>query len=231
MVSAMDGQLPPDAVDPALKLLRACVPPNDDAISAFIDNSISQLDREQQRSTLSLVTWPTRGPGYSALGRTALKHFPGATEIIQMWRRWIREGAFDGRPSKLARVLSLAAKDRIPGLDDLAVTLEYHVRGYLRSGSAYKVMLAVEHLRANVDERTSAVPGLCAQAFGVSSTYEWEDWAKRDPEGANEMAHYVRAFLQQAESDGDWSKARQNFEQAIEIDPRRRPKPSEDCEG
>ena len=92
------------------------------------------------------------------------------------------------------------------------------MRGYLRSGDERKVVLAVDHLRANVDQKTGAVAALCREAYGVAGTSEWERWAERDRATASRMEHYVHAFAQEAQGDGDWLRAYEAYQRMVEFE-------------
>ena len=227
LVAAVGEQLKPDLIEPALQLLRSCDPPNNHALYQFITRNSGQFGAAQRRSTLSLVTWPERGPERlgDVLGGVALRHFPSSPEVAQMWTRWIWAGAFDGTPcapSALAREFALAEQEGVAVLNQLNEALRSHVRGYLRSGDERKVVVGVDHLMANVNEKTAAVAALCRETSGVSGTAEWADWEERDRATADRMRHYVFAFLQEAESDGNWTRAFSEFERALEFDAWRR---------
>jgi hypothetical protein len=218
--AAVSGPLAPEFLDPALALLRACEPPNNSALAQFLHHNGGQLDPAQRRSVLTLVVWPERGPenfGDVQAG-VALCRFPGAPEVVGLWRRWIWAGALDGRPSLFAVQLALAEAERVPGLDELYDVLRSHVRSYLRSADEEKIMIAVDHLRAHVDKRTGAVAALRGEAFGIGGTYERERWAERDRATADRMEHYVSAFLEQAEAGGDWGLALKSYEHAVQLD-------------
>jgi hypothetical protein len=90
---AMDSPLDRSLIPTAIKLLGLCDPRNDQALEGFIYKSATQLDQQQQRSVIRLVTWPLRGPdGADMLGRAAMKYFPGSAEVQHMWCRWVQAG-------------------------------------------------------------------------------------------------------------------------------------------
>jgi hypothetical protein len=141
----------------AMKLLAACDPPNNHALYQFIHENAEQLDSSQRRVVLRLVTWPLREDtdrDADVLASVALKHFPEAIELQQMWSRWIEHGVFDGKPSapsNLAWFLADSFKEGLPGWGHVNEALRSHVRGYLRSGDKLKVNIAVDHIQAAAD--------------------------------------------------------------------------------
>lgn len=219
--------LAPDLLDEAMALLRAADPPNNQALYEFIHVNSAQLDPAQRRTARTLVTWPRRGPERfgDVLGGVALRHFPGSPELERMWEHWITRGAFDGDPRSthdLARQFALAEENGVPGMDRLHEALRLHVRSLLRSGDEQQVVRAVDHLTANVDEHTAAVPALLREASGVSGTSEWERWRERDRTAADRMGHYVGAHVDEAETSGDWAAAFAAFQTVQRVDEMRR---------
>lgn len=219
------NRLEPALIETAIKLLRACVPPNNHALYQFISHNATQLDQEQRRSVLRLVTWPVRDvPDRLAdvLGRVALEHFPDAVEIQQMWSRWIQSGAFDGQPSLLAHHLAEAHKERLPGWERVNESLRAHVRRCLRSGNEAKVYAAVEHVRATADAGAPVLDSLLQEMLGVSGTAEWNEWRKHDRDTAERMGWYVFAFAEEAAGDRDWLRALENARRTFEFEELRR---------
>lgn len=102
----------PSLLRTAIKLLEACNPPNNHALYELIRHHAAQLDQEQRRAALQLVTWPVRENADrlgDMLAWIAIKHFPDAVEVQHLWSRWITAGVFDGNPSSpadLARYLA-----------------------------------------------------------------------------------------------------------------------------
>jgi hypothetical protein len=207
--TAMNVRLAPALVDPALALLRACVPPNNLAIVNFVVRNSKKLDAEQRRSTITLVTWPERGPEDfgDVLAGEAMRHFRDASEIVGLWRRWIWAGLLDSRPSLLAVQLKESEKERAPGRKELYDVLRSHIRNYTRSCDEQKIMLAVGHLRAHVDAKTRAVTVICEETERSLGSSEWERWEEREPALAKRTAECVRAYLEEARAGGDWMRA------------------------
>ena len=220
LVTAMSESLRPELQRPALRLLRACNPPNNHALYQFISRNAAQLEDANRSDTMQLVIWPVRGPERlgDVLGRVALEHFADATELVQMWTRWICSGCFDGDPlgpSELARALGIAAERNLPGWAMVNDALRSHVRGLVRSGDRQKVAMAVDHLRAAADENASVLAALVAEMQGVSATAEWEDWRRADKKTADEMRWYLHCFVEQAESGRDWLAAWNSYKQQL----------------
>jgi hypothetical protein len=213
---AVDSTLAPALIDPAIALLNTCTRPNNMAIYQFIHHNSRRLNAEQRRSTITLVLSPERGPENfgDVLAGVALRHFPDAPEIFGLWRRWIWAGLLDARPSLLAVQLKQAEEEHVPGLEYLYEVLRSHIRSYTRSCDEHKVMLAVGHLRANVDAGTRAVSTICDEAGGSLGSSEWERWEEREPELAQRMYDYVDAHLDEARSSGDWMRAHERCTQA-----------------
>ncbi len=96
------------------------------------------------------------------------------------------------------------------------------MRSYLRSRDVRKVLLAVDHLVANVAAKSAAVDALCRGAVGVDVAVEWADWVERDRETADRMGNYVFAVLQQGGSRGSRAgtelRALIAMERAVEFD-------------
>ncbi|MGE0824311.1 MAG: toll/interleukin-1 receptor domain-containing protein [Candidatus Binatia bacterium] len=241
LVTAVGSKrLEPMLIVTAIKLLGACEPPNNHALYQFIHHNAAQLDQGQHRAVLRLVTWPVRGDTdrlADVLGWVALKHFPDAVEIQQMWSRWVYGGAFDGKPSApiyLARYLASAHKERLPGWEGVSEALRSHVRDYLRSGDENKVVTAVEHIRAAADTRAPVLTALLREAEGVSATAEWNAWEERDREAAERMKWYVFEFAEEAAGERNWFRAYEGVERAVAFEKQRRrilatnkPEPSE----
>ncbi len=208
----------------AIKLLTACDPPNNHALYQFIHENAGQLDSSQRRAVLQLVTWPLRENTdrlADVLGSVALKHFPDAVEIQQMWSRWIHNGVFDGKPdtpSTLARYLADSHKEGLPGWEHVGEALRSHVREYLRSGDKQKVVISVDHIRAAADQGAPVLADLLGEANGVSGTAEWNDWKSRDPATAEWMRWYVRLHAQEASKERNWLRALNETEAMAELE-------------
>jgi hypothetical protein len=221
LASAVGKRLDPALIATAIQLLGSCNPPNNSALYSFINDNADQFDQGQRRAVLRLVTWPLRENTErfaDVLGWVALRHFPDAVEIQQMWSRWISTGSFDGKPHSaehLARYLADANKEELRGWDDVNEALRSHVRAYLRSGDKQKVVIAVDHIKAAADKGAPVLAALLREANGVSGTAEWEDWSKRDPDTAEWMRWYVFEFAKEAAGDRSWSRACDGVEKMI----------------
>jgi hypothetical protein len=197
----------------AIKLLAACSPPNNHALYSFIDRNAVQLDAAQRRSVIRLVTWPLRADTEHAadvLGWVALRQFPDAGEIQQMWARWIEAGVFDGRrssPMDLARYLADAHKEGLSGWQPASEALRSHVRHGLRSGDEAKVRMATNHLRAAADAGAPVLAALLTEAQHAMGSAEWNDWRKRDDDDAERMRRFVSEVVKEATGEQDWLRA------------------------
>jgi hypothetical protein len=174
LVTAVSARLEPTLIGPAIELLGSCASPNNHALYQFISRNAEQLEPNQRRSILNLVTWPVRRPDRlgDVLGWVAIEHFPHAIELQQMWSRWILSGCFDGdprTPAELAQYLVRANEEQLSGWEQIQEALRRHVRNYLRSGDKKKVDIAVLHLCANADARTPVVASLLREMKGVSA--------------------------------------------------------------
>jgi hypothetical protein len=227
LVTAVSARLEATLLKPAIELLGSSDPPNNHALYQFISRNAEQLESDQRRSVLRLVTWPVRGPDRlgDVLGWVAIKHFPQAIELQQMWSRWILSGCFDGEPmtpTDLANYLASANEEQLSGWEPVKQALRNHVRYSVRSGDKQKVDKAVLHLCANADAGTPVVPALLREMEGVSATAEWNDWRARDQETADEMGWYVFAHVQEALKERDWIAALRDAERMSTFEKERR---------
>ncbi len=212
----------------AIKLLAACDPPNNHALYSFIDRNSKQLDKTQRRSVIRLVTWPVRTDTTrmgDVLGWVAFKHFPDAPEIQLMWVRWVHAGAFDGEtrfPKDLARYLTDANNEGLPGWEPVGDALRSHVRACLRSKDKDQVVVAMDHIRAAADAGAPVLGSLLREAEGVSGTAEWDDWRKSDRDTAEWMEWYVFEFAKEAAGDRNWLRAWDSAKQMVAFEEQRR---------
>ena len=226
--TALTGRLEPALIPTAIRLLAACDPPNNSALYSFIDHNAAQLDQDQRRSVIRLVTWPLRkdtARSADVLGEIALKHFPDNEEIQQMWSRWIRDGAFDGRPntqSDLAHYLADAHKEGLSGWEPVNEALRRHVKEYLRSGDKNKIVIAMDYVQAAAEKGAPVLQLLLSEAEGCRGTAEWETWEEQDPESAEFMRWYVLEVSQEATGDRNWLRAWDNTEKMVTLQKRRR---------
>lgn len=219
IVTAVGNTLESSLIPTAIRLLTACSPPNNRALYQFIAHNSTQLDNTQRRSVIRLVTWPVRTDTThlgDVLGWVALKHFPDAPDIQQMWVRWVHEGAFDGFPKDLARYLTDANNEGLPGWEPVGEALRSHVRACLRSMDKDKVVIAMDHIRAAADAGAPVLGSLLREAGGVSGTAEWDDWRKRDRDTAEWMKWYVFELSKEAVGDRNWSRAQESAKQTVE---------------
>jgi hypothetical protein len=227
LVYAIGHTIEPSRIPAAIKLLARCQPPNDQALCDFIHSNASQLDDLQRRSVIRLLTWPIRedsGGSRCDAASVALKHFPDAKEIQQIWSRWIHAGSFDGTPDSpqdLAWFLSEAHKKVLPGWEPVNGALRSHVRDCLRSGNGNAVEIAMSHIEAAADEGVPVLADLLREAEGAPGCYEWNQWHQRDPDAADSMRWYLRATVREARSDRDWARARVEAEKMFEYQKRR----------
>jgi hypothetical protein len=221
LVTAVGRPLNPMLIPTAIKLLASCNPPNNHALYMFIDKSAPQLDEQQRRSVIQLVTWPVRDPGNlgDVLGSVAMPQFPDSGKIQQMWNRWVQMGAFDDkpcRPADQAQYLTDAQKEGLRGWDPIEAAVRAHVHRCVRSGDKERVMVAVEHLRAAADYGAPVPAGLLTEM--TTSTAEWGQWRERDPNTADSMESYVFAFKKEAIGSRDWHRARRKWKDMVATD-------------
>lgn len=227
-VSAVGKRLDPALINTAITLLGSCDPPNNHALYEFIHHNAVQLDQKQHRAVLRLVTWPQREDTSrfaDVLGWVALRQYPDAVEIRQMWVRWITTGSFDGTPHStrdLARYLANANKEELRGWEDVNKAVRDHVRAYLRSRDRNKVVIAADHIQAAADTGAPVLESLLFEAEGVSCTSGWEQWSKRDPETAELMEWYVFEVSKEARGDRNWRRARDSAKQMVAFEEERR---------
>ena len=228
LVSAVGTPLDRRLIPAAITLLGACDPPNNHALYNFIHHNAAQLDPEQRRAVIRLVTWPVRADTDrfgDVLGWVAFKAFPEASEIPQMWSRWIRSGSFDGSPSRptdLARYLADAEKEGLPGWDPVNDAVQGYVRIQLRSGDKDKVNTALDHVRAAADKGAPVLARLLSEVQGVSGTAEWKEWAEKDAVSAELMRWYAVEVVDQATGERNWPRARESAERMVASEAQRR---------
>ena len=95
-------------------------------------------------------------------------------------------------------VLAKAHQERLPGWEPINNELRSHVRSCLRSGDQQKVFAAVEYIRATADNGAPVLTDLLSEASGISATFEWEQWKKRDPDTAERMKWWVFDHTEEA---------------------------------
>jgi TIR domain len=203
----------------AINLLEACKVPNNKAIYGFIDQNAAQLDDAQRRAVIRLVTWPVRTSVDrfgDVLAWVAVRHFPDAPEIKQMWVRLIRAGAFDTHPAWLARYTADAQKDGLPGWDSIYEAYRDHVRRYLRSQDATKVFLAILHIQAAADEEAPVLGLLLREASTAYGSSEWAEWEKRDPDQADLKKWHIDFVCEEATGKRHWHGAHERAAAAFE---------------
>jgi len=177
---------------------------------------------------IQLVTWPVRTDTSrlgDVLGWVALKRFPDAADIRQIWIRWISDGVFDGMhssPKDLSRYLDSADKEGVAGLESINEALRCHVRRYLRSGDKRKVVMAMDYVQAAADVGVSVLTTLLREVEGVSGTAEWNAWRANDPDTSEWMQWYVFEVAKEALGDRDWLRALKNTEKMVEFEKVRR---------
>lgn len=214
--------LEPKLIPRAIKLLASCSSPNNHALYQFIHHSFAQFDEAQRRSVIRLVTWPVRANTDclgDVLGWVALKHFPDAEEIQLMWTRWISNAAFDGgtsSPRDLARYLTDAHKEGLPGWEPVNEALCRHVRQCVRSGDKNKVHSAICHIQAAADVGAPVLAALLTEA--TTGTAEWDHWKERDPEVAERMGWILHFVREEAQGDRDWLRALKRAEEMVEFE-------------
>ncbi len=229
LVSAVGSErLDRALVGTAIRLLRACAPPNNHAFHQFIHYSGSRLDEAQRLAAVRLITWPVRAdPSRDAdvLAFVALKQFPDALEVQQMWRRWIREGGFDGNastPSVLADSLADASGESLPGWEQINEELCSHVRACLRSGDEERVEIALNHIRAAANAGAPILDSLRREAQQAGASAEWDKWSERDHDAAEEMRWLVHMTVEEAAGERDWARAQEPAEQMVQFQRQRR---------
>jgi hypothetical protein len=228
LVTAVGSALELSLINVAIELLASCNPPNNHALYQFIDRNSARLDNVQRRSVIRLVTWPLRSDTDrlgDVLGWVALRQFPDATAIQQMWARWIRDGVFDGKPSSptdLARYLSDARAEGLPGWEAVEEALRSHVRSCLRSRNRDRVVMAMDHVRAAADVQAPVLSALLREVDGVSGTAEWESWTALGPDEFEWMKWYVFEVAKEAAGDRDWLRALDNTKNMVAFEKARR---------
>lgn len=181
--------LAPAWVDTAIALLGACEPANNAAVAGFLHHHATALTAAQRQAARRLVTWPVRGPERQGvdLGLAALRHLPEAAEVPAMWSRWIRAGAFDGKPCapvELARCLALMHLESMTGRDIVDEALGEHVRLALRSGDTGRIGTALTHVEVTARAGAPIAGMLVREAHAATTSAEWVSWSEREPETA-----------------------------------------------
>jgi hypothetical protein len=150
---------------------------------------------------------------------------PEASEIEDMWSRWVQNGAFDGNPSSprdLAHYLADAHKEGQSGWERVHEALRSHVRTYVRSGDKNKIVTAMDHIEAAADAGAPVLNTLLCETEGVSATAEWEEWEKRDPDTAEFMRWYVFEVSKEAIGDRNWLRPWESAKKMVEFQDERR---------
>ncbi len=81
---------------------------------------------------------------------------------------------------------------------------------------------ALDHLRANADAMTPALPALLREAEGVTGTAEWNGWRERDPEVAEEARWHLVTQVNEASGGRDWNAAWEKAEKMLAFEKERR---------
>ena len=176
-------------IDTAIQAFEACDPPDNRALADFIAENASRLTAPQRQAVQKLVTWPVRGPERAGadLGMTALIHFADSEEVAAMWSRWIRGGAFDGRPcapAELASHLVEVQREHVAGAGRLDEALRTHVRAALRSADAGRINTALTHLGVCARAGAPIAGALVREAHTATRSAEWKAWTDREPDTA-----------------------------------------------
>jgi hypothetical protein len=195
--------LAPAWIDTAIALLGACDPVNNAAIAGFLDHHAAVLTPTQRQAIRRLVTWPVRGPERRGvdLGLAALRHLPEAEEVPAMWRRWIRAGAFDGKPcapAELGRCLALMQHASMTGREVVDEAVREHVRLALRSGDTGRIGTALTHVEVIARAGAPVARELVSEAHAATTSAEWESWRERDPGTAAAQRAEVEAVADAA---------------------------------
>jgi hypothetical protein len=115
-------------------------------------------------------------------------------------------------------------------LEPIEDALRNHVRALLRKPTRQRVWTALQHVRANADRGNAVVERLVREMEGVSATWEWEQWRKQDPVGAEEMRWYAHTHAREAWKSRDWLKAVKEAREMIEYERMRKELLAEDPE-
>lgn len=213
--------LNPSLLPTAISLLTTCDPPNNRALYGFIEKNYAKLDDTQRRSVVRLVVWPIRSDidrSADVLGWVAFKHFSTSIEIQRMWVRWIKSGVFDKETMSLARYLSDAHKEQLPGWEPIKEAIQYHIRVYLRSRDEGKFRIALRYIEAFADYGAPLLHLLLNESSHVRGTAEWDDWRKNDPETAELMRWLLHYIEKEASGERDWLRARQKAYQMVNFE-------------
>lgn len=220
-VLADSARLPPAQDDATLALFERCSRPNNQALYGYIHRRADRLTEAQRQRVLRLIAYPIRRTpeGFGdVLANVAWRAFPDAPEVRQLWRRWITDGECDAHASMLATSIANAARDGLPGVDEIVDVLRRHVRGLLRAGERVSALKACRHIEAAADKQSPALPALLTEASGVSGTAEWQDWRGRDPAAAAFCGWYVHFVAMQATGARDWPAALHDAKRMAELD-------------
>jgi hypothetical protein len=211
LCEAVRTRLNADELDTALDLLNLTDSRDDQALSGFLASNGDALSPAQRAVVVRLLTFPERDPkGFTQdAAFQALRYLPNNKDLRELWQRWIRTGQFDGgearaTPTDLAYHLK---EGRLEKSDGAVQELLAHVRWLARSTEREKVEAALDHVKALADRRSPLLNRVVEQCSSALGAAEWDNW-----EHAQEMSIYLRCFLEAAESDRDWERARKDYE-------------------
>ena len=216
LVTALGHPLQPELIATAIKLMDACKPPNNHALYQFIHHNAGQMDqgaaarRPPAGDLAGKAGWER--PGRCRPGSRS-STFPKRTRSATCGAAGFVPGPSTARPIRRANWRRISpTQTRRSGPDGTGVheTLRSHVRGYLRSGDRDKVDTAVDHIQATADAEAPVLGLLLKEAEGVSSTREWQQWEKRDPDTARGRGWYVFMASREVTGERDWVRALQN---------------------
>lgn len=218
---AVGTELNEPSLTAAIELLAASDPPDNQALYNFIARNSARLRGPLRDRVLHLVTYPKRGPDRDAavLAAVALEHFPDAENVRILWRRWVMDGEFDGRPcsaQQLATEFRLAEARGDRSWSFAHEALRQHVRSLLRDPTRQRVHTAIEHLRANADQNTPVLTLLLREMYGVAASAEWNGWREREPAVAEEMAWMLFEHCREASGERNWLRAWKEARSMIE---------------
>ncbi|WP_300435940.1 toll/interleukin-1 receptor domain-containing protein [Zoogloea sp.] len=200
--------LPVARLDAAIRILAACAPPDDQALSGFIHHNGAALDAAQRAAVIRRLVQPKRPPANFALdaAEAAMNTMTADHPSVQrLWQRWIKDGDFDSDGSLQTRCHAALA-DGLKGTPNawqpVADALRDHVRRLARLRDRSSVTRAVAHLRAAAGAGSMLTSVLADQCEAAAGSAEWDGW-----DAAEEMSIYVYAFARHARTDHDWEAA------------------------
>jgi hypothetical protein len=207
--AAVGTELNPTVLEPALRLLQASNPRDDQAFTSFLWKNKKSLAGNYRDRIVYLLTHPLRGPdGFAAdAAAAAFDVCPDDEDLVTFWSRWVREGLFEEGKclncDAFAYWSGRGLQSGNGGWNKVYDQFVMGVRWLARKKSRASVETAIDHMIANVDRsnpRASEVIEACHDALGAA---EWDRWEYRE-----EMSTYVSELTAEARRGGNWVAAK-----------------------